>query len=84
MLPDNVKGQWEKFLKIQDGPRKTLALGGWAFSAEQPHYKLFREATKPANQRKFAENCVKFAVDNKLDGLDFDWEYPGAPGMWQC
>lgn len=27
---------------------------------------------------------LQFAVDNKLDGLDFDWEYPGAsdiPGI---
>lgn len=24
---------------------------------------------------------VKFVVDNNLDGVDFDWEYPGAPDI---
>ncbi|KAF5009147.1 hypothetical protein FDECE_4591 [Fusarium decemcellulare] len=81
LIPDDVVGEWQNFLKITDGPAKTLAFGGWTFSAEAPTYHLFREATAPANRERFAENVVQFAIRYDLDGLDFDWEYPGAPDI---
>lgn len=28
--------------------------------------------------RTLAKNIVKFVTDNDLDGVDFDWEYPGV------
>lgn len=37
-----------------------------------------RQGVTPGNRQKFADNIVKFVVDNNLDGVDFDWEYPGA------
>lgn len=35
----------------------------------------------PANADNFANNVVDFINTNNLDGVDFDWEYPGAPDI---
>ncbi|OTB16723.1 glycoside hydrolase family 18 protein, partial [Daldinia sp. EC12] len=58
-----------------------VAIGGWTFSdndtVTQP---LFGEiASTAANRQKFADNVVRFANRYGFDGLDIDWEYPGAP-----
>ncbi|KAF4462820.1 killer toxin subunits alpha beta [Fusarium albosuccineum] len=39
---------------------------------------LFRKAVSPDDRQAFANRVVEFAVENNLDGVDFDWEYPGA------
>lgn len=39
---------------------------------------IIRNGVKPANRAKFAANVVDFVKKNDLDGVDFDWEYPGA------
>lgn len=78
-IPDDVRDQFDLFKQIK-GPRRVLAFGGWTFSAEEPHFRRFREATKPGNRERFARNCADFAAANGLQGLDFDWEYPSAPG----
>lgn len=36
---------------------------------------------KSGNRQVFADNIVSFIVDNDLDGIDIDWEYPGAPDI---
>ena len=74
--------QWGHFLKlVGDGtPRKIVAFGGWAFSTEGRSYQIFRDVVKPENRKAFAEKVVDFAINNDLDGIDFDWEYLGAPG----
>lgn len=78
VIPDNSKKQWKAFVAAKDFPKKILAFGGWAFSNEGSGSGLFRKAVSSANRNKFADNVVKFANENDLDGLDFDWEYPGA------
>lgn len=80
VIPDNQKEQWDNFKKIEGGPRKILAFGGWAFSTEPATYQIFRDVVKPDNRKGFAQRVVDFAKDAGLSGIDFDWEYPGAPG----
>jgi chitinase len=35
-------------------------------------------AANPGYRTNFVKNVVKFVVDNDLDGVDLDWEYPRA------
>ncbi|KFX94292.1 hypothetical protein V490_04414 [Pseudogymnoascus sp. VKM F-3557] len=76
----DVQDQFTKFTKMT-GVKKILSFGGWTFSTSPSTFQLFRDATKPANRAKFAINTVEFLKANNLDGLDFDWEYPGAPDI---
>ncbi|KAF2460036.1 hypothetical protein BDY21DRAFT_361899 [Lineolata rhizophorae] len=58
-----------------------VAVGGWTFSNNgtdtQP---LFGEISADESKRqRFADNVVDFMELYGFDGLDIDWEYPGAP-----
>ncbi|EWC44902.1 hypothetical protein DRE_00961 [Drechslerella stenobrocha 248] len=75
-----VSRDWEAFKSITD-IKKILSFGGWSFSTEQDSYPIFREGVTDANRQTFATNVVNFLKQNNLDGLDFDWEYPGAPDI---
>ncbi|KAJ0319616.1 hypothetical protein Brms1b_003774 [Colletotrichum noveboracense] len=72
--------QFKQFKKIK-GPKRIISFGGWVFSAEAPNYPIFRNGVKSENRNKLADNLVKYVVDNDLDGLDLDWEYPSAPDL---
>jgi GH18 family chitinase len=72
-----VEEQFKKF-KAMTGVKKVISFGGWAFSNEAPTTHILRNAMKPANAATFALNVYKFVEANELDGVDFDWEYPGA------
>lgn len=67
------------FLEIT--PKKVASFGGWDFSTNPSTYNVFREGVKPANREKFATNIANFAFTLNLDGIDLDWEYPGAPDI---
>lgn len=58
-----------------------VSIGGWTFSdnntATQP---VFGDIAADAGKRQqFATNLVHFMQQHGFDGVDFDWEYPGAP-----
>ncbi|KAK3369407.1 hypothetical protein B0T24DRAFT_580387 [Lasiosphaeria ovina] len=58
-----------------------VSLGGWTFSdnntATQP---VFGEISADAGKRQeFANNLLQFMQQHGFDGVDLDWEYPGAP-----
>ncbi|KAJ5426042.1 hypothetical protein N7465_001112 [Penicillium sp. CMV-2018d] len=57
-----------------------VSIGGWTFSDDgtdtQP---LFGEiAASETKRQKFAKNVVHFMQQYGFDGVDLDWEYPGA------
>ncbi|KAH7073208.1 symbiotic chitinase [Paraphoma chrysanthemicola] len=58
-----------------------ISVGGWTFSdngtVTQPL--LSEISSSEANRKKFSDNVVKFCNKWGFDGLDLDWEYPGAP-----
>ncbi|ELU38722.1 endochitinase [Rhizoctonia solani AG-1 IA] len=54
----------------------TISIGGWTGSI------YFSSAVATAeNRTEFVKTMVNLLSDNKLDGLSFDWEYPGAAGI---
>ncbi|WP_068776637.1 glycosyl hydrolase family 18 protein [Paenibacillus sp. FJAT-26967] len=58
-------------LKNQNPKLKLMiAIGGWGADG-------FSDAVLTEDSRNtFADSIVKYIVDNKLDGVDLDWEYP--------
>ena len=72
--------EFENFKRIR-GPARILSFGGWDFSTKPDTYMIFREGVTPANRLKMAQNIANFVKDNGLDGVDIDWEYPGAPDI---
>jgi GH18 family chitinase len=72
--------QFDKF-KQAKGYKRILAFGGWAFSTEPATADIFRAGVRPGNRERLSSSLVDFIVRNDLDGIDFDWEYPGVPDM---
>lgn len=69
--------EFSQFLRIA-GPARILSFGGWAFSTDPSTYMIFREGVTSANAETMATNMANFIIENNLDGIDIDWEYPGV------
>ncbi|PIA14377.1 hypothetical protein COEREDRAFT_88766 [Coemansia reversa NRRL 1564] len=62
--------------QIRSGGAKVLmSVGGWTGS------NLLSDILKDASARKnLLSSMTDYVKDNKLDGIDIDWEYPGRQG----
>ncbi|KAK7910554.1 hypothetical protein PG985_013035 [Apiospora marii] len=67
-------------LKKQNKALKVMvALGGWTFNDPGATQRVFHDvASTRANRAKFIGNLLSFLRQYAYDGVDFDWEYPGA------
>ncbi|KAF1964360.1 glycoside hydrolase [Bimuria novae-zelandiae CBS 107.79] len=77
---ENVKEQFEIFKKMTN-IKKIISFGGWDFSTQPGTFSILREAAQPVNRETFKSNIVDFLNEHDLDGVDIDWEYPGAPDI---
>ncbi|KAH8682064.1 hypothetical protein BX600DRAFT_429956 [Xylariales sp. PMI_506] len=68
-------------LKLQaPGLQIWLSLGGWTFNDDGPTQPVFGDLASTAVKRqKFISNLASFMREWGFDGVDIDWEYPGAP-----
>ncbi|KAI1840789.1 hypothetical protein JX266_012996 [Neoarthrinium moseri] len=57
-----------------------VSIGGWTFSDNGTYTQpIFGNiASSSSNRQKFADNMVTFLDAYGFDGIDIDWEYPGA------
>lgn len=69
--------QWQGFKSLA-GVKKVMSFGGWGYSTEPETYDILRQAMSPAHRSLFVGNVIKFLIEEGLDGVDFDWEYPGV------
>ncbi|KAK4118089.1 glycoside hydrolase family 18 protein [Parathielavia appendiculata] len=62
------------------GLKVWIALGGWSFSDNhtetQPVWGDL--ASTPVKRERFLDQLEKFMIHYGFDGVDYDWEYPGA------
>ncbi|KAL7939413.1 glycoside hydrolase family 18 protein [Trichoderma chlorosporum] len=72
--------EFNEFKRIE-GAKRILSIGGWDFSTSPSTYNIFREGVTAANRLTMATNIADFINDNDLDGVNIDWEYPGAPDI---
>lgn len=72
--------QWSAFAALKT-TKRIISLGGWGFSTSAATYDILRKAMEPANADAFVISIVKFIAKYNLDGVDIDWEYPGAPDI---
>jgi chitinase len=81
---DSFEDQFLSFVELDVPWKKVLSFGGWAESTDSDTFQLYRDVVKSGNRDKFAKNIAAFLDKHNLDGIDFDWEYPGAtdiPGV---
>ncbi|KAL1841513.1 hypothetical protein VTJ49DRAFT_7004 [Mycothermus thermophilus] len=71
--------QWADFKRLN--VKRIVSLGGWAYSTEAATYNIIRQAIL-AHREEFTTNIAKFIQDEGIDGIDIDWEYPGAPDIY--
>ncbi|GAB1317774.1 chitinase [Madurella fahalii] len=72
--------QWADF-KALPNMKRIVAFGGWAYSTEPATFNIIRSAILDHGE-VFATNIAKFLNDKGIDGVDIDWEYPGAPDIY--
>ncbi|THC95866.1 hypothetical protein EYZ11_004644 [Aspergillus tanneri] len=72
--------QFGEFKKIF-GVKRILSFGGWDFSTMPGTYQIFRNGVKSTNRLTMATKIANFVKENDVDGVDIDWEYPGAPDL---
>ena len=58
-----------------------LSIGGWDFSDNGTETQAVWGdlASSPAKRQSFIDRLENFMVEWGFDGVDLDWEYPGAP-----
>ncbi|WQF83340.1 Putative glycoside hydrolase family 18, catalytic domain, glycosyl hydrolase family 18 (GH18) active [Colletotrichum destructivum] len=75
--PDWVK---RVVLRKIDHPslRVNIAIGGWAFNDPPTSTYFSRMASTYDSRQTFVDSVVEYLRAYGLDGVDIDWEYPGA------
>ncbi|EEA26398.1 hypothetical protein TMatcc_005334 [Talaromyces marneffei ATCC 18224] len=79
-ITDDGDSQFTHFLQLT-GVKRIISFGGWGYSTDPSTYDILRSAMTEANRDTFVNNIKNFAIQNNLDGIDIDWEYPGEPDI---
>lgn len=78
---DDVADQLPFLVALTD-IKRIITIGGWSFSTDASTYAIFRDAvSSETNRQTLISNLVDFLDQYDLDGVDWDWEYPGEPDI---
>ncbi|KAF6809274.1 glycosyl hydrolases family 18 protein [Colletotrichum plurivorum] len=78
-IPGSLFSEFTNLKKKNPSLKVVIAIGGWAFNDPGPTQKVFSNMVSSAGSRKtFIDNLLSFMREYAFDGVDFDWEYPGA------
>ncbi|KAJ5737959.1 glycoside hydrolase [Penicillium malachiteum] len=76
-----VESQMDNFAALTD-VKRIITVGGWDFSTDVSTYDIFRQAFSVSDNRDtLVTNTIAFLQEWDLDGVDWDWEYPGEPDI---
>jgi chitinase len=78
-VPNDITRQIASLKGADPGLRVFISLGGWTFNDPGPTRFTFSQiAASRSAQEAFADSLISFMFHYNLDGVDIDWEYPGA------
>jgi GH18 family chitinase len=80
-ISSDTQSQFARFTSFKTPMKKILSIGGWTFSTAPFDYDIFRTGMTAGNRDTMSTNIANFIIKNNLDGVDIDWEYPGAPDI---
>lgn len=69
--------QFQPFLDLS-GTKRIVSFGGWGVSTDPATYQLLRTAVSAESRDSFTDAVVTILQKYDVDGVDFDWEYPGV------
>ncbi|KAH6651435.1 glycosyl hydrolases family 18-domain-containing protein [Truncatella angustata] len=78
-IPGSLLSDFTNLKKKNPALKTVIAIGGWTFNDPGPTQKVFSDMVGSARTREtFIDNLFSFLREYAFDGVDFDWEYPGA------
>ncbi|ORY68195.1 glycosyl hydrolases family 18-domain-containing protein [Pseudomassariella vexata] len=78
-IPGSLLSNFTNLKRKNPALKTVIAIGGWTFNDPGPTQKVFSNMVSSARTREtFIDNLFSFLREYAFDGVDFDWEYPGA------